>query len=71
MADYESPEQKAQSQEDESVFVAGMIRIIDQQGTVVVEHGSRLFELHPVLAFVLGILLLIPLEMQFYHINEL
>lgn len=48
-----------------------MIRILDEQSMIVLEHGLRLFEANPMLAFVLGMLSLIPLEADFYHENVL
>ena len=71
MADYQVSQREAQPQENETVLLSRMIRVIDEERTMVVEHGLRLVEPNPVLAFVLGMLLLIPLKTQFRHVNVL
>ena len=44
MADNEQSKRTAQAKQYEALFVFGVIGIVDQPGTLVERHGSRLFK---------------------------
>src|SRR5438105_1900376 len=70
MADQEQPKRAAQAQKDETLFVFGMVRVIDQPGTFVEKDGTGLFERDTVLPVVGCGLAFVPLEPKVAHADQ-
>jgi hypothetical protein len=74
MANNKDVQSCAQAEEDEPVFISGMIRVIDQEGVLVDEDGLSFLERYAMLSPIGGILAWIPLEaepLHIYHVNTL
>jgi hypothetical protein len=62
------PKSKTESQQQEAVFLVGMIGIEIEFGVIVEENGLRLLERYAVLAPILSPLLLVPNKTNCLHI---
>jgi len=62
MDDDEKPETLAQTEKNEALLVLGMVRVVNQQGMLIGEHGLRIFKGDAVLPEIDLGLLRIPLE---------
>ena len=64
VADHEQSQATAQPEQDKSVFLFGVVRVIDELGILVCEDSLSVLEAHPVLAQVRNCLLGISLEFE-------
>ena len=71
MAYHECAQGAAESEENESIFVLGMIGVGDQNRLLVKKDSPRLLERYPVLAPVLRVLSLVPLKMKLGHASSM
>ncbi len=67
MTYHERAQRAAEPEEDESVFVLGMVGVGDQKCVFVEEHRLRLLERNTVLMPVSRVLSVIPLEAERGH----
>jgi len=74
MANNKDVKSCAQAEQDESVFINGMVWVIDQEGILVDKDSLGFLEGDAVLSPIGGILSQIPLEaepLHIYHVNTL
>lgn len=57
----------AVSENNETIFLYGMVRIIYDKSIVIIEHGRCLFEGNSVLLFVYGVFVFIPFKTNHVH----
>jgi len=67
MTDHQRVQIGAQTEENKAIFDVRVLRIINQQGMLIREHRFSFMERNPVLANVLLILSLVPLEFNALH----
>jgi hypothetical protein len=67
MAYHQGSQRAAKPEKDESIFVLGMLGVGDQKRVLVEKHGLRLLERNAVLAPVLRVLFVDPLEVKHGH----
>ena len=53
---------RAQAEQNEPIFVPGMVGIVEKEGVLVSEDGPGFLECDPMLALILGVLPMVPLE---------
>ena len=58
---------RAQAKKDETLFVLGMIGVIDQHGSFIREHAHGFMKRDTVLAVILGFLRVVPFESERSH----
>ena len=64
MAHDEEPQGLAHSQQDETIFLIGMIWVSDEPGVLVEENGLRFLEMHAVLSKIVPSLGAVPFKLQ-------
>lgn len=69
MADDQCSEMRAEAQKYESLFVVGVVRVIDEQGVIVCKRGFGFFERNAVLALVRFVLFCVPFDAKRHHYN--
>jgi hypothetical protein len=62
VADKQQSQRAAQTKKDKAIFFFGVIRIVDQLGSLVDKYGSSLFEADAVLLRICRSLPFVPLE---------
>lgn len=67
MADDEQICFLAESENNKPFFFLGVLRIVDDQGFLIVEHGLGFFKSDMVLFFVDGVFVLVPLKSDRFH----
>ena len=58
---------KAVAENDKPFFIFGMLRIVDQQRVIIIEHRCSFLERNAVLLFIDGILIFIPFKTECLH----
>ena len=74
MANNKDVKSCAQAEQDKSVFINGMVRVIDQEGILIDKDSMGFLEGYAVLSPIGGVLSRIPLEaepLHIYHVNTL
>ncbi len=66
MTNHESSQTRAESQENEPILGA-LVRIINENGSIVEKDRLGLFERDAMLSLIRGALTSIPFEAEFYH----
>jgi hypothetical protein len=61
-------QRSAQAEQNEALLAEGVVRIVEQQGLLIIEHGLRFFEVDAVFANILAGLNGIPIEAGRRHV---